>query len=516
MRPHFKHHLKPLVLTVAAIWGVMIFNTAVAYPTTGLAGGYSNDLDHGLGVQCLNNEPTTITGSNTGFSGPFTLIIAELEERLNVKSPLTNHIESGAFDNGGSSELMSQLSSDNLSEAIIYANDGQFKGSMYNLSPTGNYLNSLGTAAIQQGADHFRSVCGDAYAASIHNGADLYIIYQFHFLSTTDKQKFDSMQYSFETFSPFTQAMQDQINSMHIRGNFHLLGYQVGGEPQYLPAAMGHNDTCDLSNLLPCNPISAINYLIGSDPNGFPNQFNSYGPDGQIPLNAAPVGLEQASYAALGPQFKSNSQLTPEMTAMRDKLGSLLQITQNYLQRGLYLQDALPGTYNYQVFQQKLATQVSNLEYNEQALQSAGANCFNDLSSCVDTATAALNHLKPLKKSAFIVPETLDVSIRINYQPSAEQLFVAVNTTDPKNQSFRGNEINPTPGTMPTNVLIGIDGQSIQMTQLNPTPTPTGNIIALYKGSYWGNNLYKGSVAYSNGQTGTWTAVLTPADTGTQ
>lgn len=520
-------NVKPLVLACTALWGAMICNVASAEVDPSLSLGYSNDQDQQLTSICLNPGSLSTSGYNMGYYGAQLSSSDELKQQLNVKNTL--HSEYDAFNSNLNDELLSRISTDDMSYTIVYKADMQFKDNNYSVTDQSNPLSPWGKQALSYGADNFRNYCGDAYTTTLHNGAYVYIIYQLNFLSTADKQKFVTyLGNDFNSLAPFTQVMQDTINQQNIKGWINILGYQIGGIPADFPTVFNTPDpskpipsNCDLSNLLACSPLvsNIADYLStnSENPEGFVKQIGSYTPDGPIPVNAGTVGMEYTEYSSLNPAYNSKSQLTPDVIAMRDKLSTMLETTQAYSQRAQYLKIALPWTYNYQVFRQNLDTQINNLQDNTFLLYDAGANCFNNLSTCISNTASDFMRMKPIKKSAIAAPETLDVITTVSGQPTTEQLFVAVDTTNPQDQTFQGNQITatpvPYPGAMPSNATINISNSDIYITQTDPN---TGAITAGYIGGLDTTNHYSGTVNFTDGRQGTWTAVLTPADTGTQ
>lgn len=523
-----RHHTlcKYLLLSAAVCYTTFGFSQITAtqnsinnlkIPEPALGNGYSNDNDQPIGAACLNAAAPTITGSNAGIVDLSTYYnLKTIENQLNIWGDV--HVEVGMFSKDLSAEFMHYTENDNLSETLIYRTSLQFKGSEYTVPTSGPLLNSTGQAHASD-PDDFRQACGDAYISQTHNGAYLYIFYQLHFLRTIDKTQFDTaFSDKINDFASLTVALQDEITKMHIKGGIHIFAYQTGGNPTYLstifqssdPSAPTPLSECTFDDLTACNMVmtNIINYVTPTYPNSFPNQF-SYTPDGSAPANAAIIGIEQLSYDELIPSLHSNSQLTPAITSARDKLGTMLAQTQTYLQRAQYLQPNLPQTYNYEAFQQNLATQINNLQDNEDILQDAGSSCFDDLKDCLTTAWTAFRTLKPVDPNAINAPTTLDIVTTVSGQPTVEQLWVAVDTTNPQKQTFRGLETSPTSGAMPTNLLINISNSDIYITQTDPN---TGAIIASYIGGEDSENQYSGTVSYPNGQQGNWTATLTPTD----
>lgn len=486
-------------------------------PTPKLGGGYAADSDQPLTVVCLNPGTPSYGGTNTGvvdFVRSYDM--NSVEDQLGMK--LNGHIGIGWFGADAKAEFMHYMSTDDLSESLLYRTSLEFKNIQYN-APASDVLNSTGIMHLKNGPADFRQYCGDAYVAQINHGAYLYLALQFHFLSKQDKTNFDAQfKGDFASLANLTTDLSRKIDQSHIQGNIHLLALQEGGDPQYLSQIFQSQDPnqpspytdCSLENIDACTAVmnSAMNYISNAQ-TGFPSQL-VLAPGEQYPANAAETGIVPTDYYAIIHEH-TDSKLTPQIVSMRDKLGNYLQQTQAQAQRGEYLQTSIQHyPFVYDDFAMQLQNTIQALQTNESNLLIAGRTCFDDLDNCLVVVQNTLNQLIPIDNNTLTPPETIQLN-EINNRGNTNQLYVATDNDPPvplMPKTFLGIQTTPTI-TGEYDLDFEISDEQIYLTKRDHA---TDTVIAYYQGVVSGENTYTGTVDYTDTSipSGTWSATVTP------
>ena len=374
--------------------------------------GYSHDSGDVEGLKCINPGAMVQAGSNVGmidFERQYNL--TQVKQQFDFTED--DHVTLGLFTNDDAVTFVHYMENDALDETLIYRTNFVFKESTDPMPEkiNGDYLNPIGEVHWKNNPADFRQFCGDSYIQGIHHGADLYIALQFHFNKEIDKQTFDAKYSSdFANLATFTKEIESTLTQINSKGNMHVMAYQVGGDPTQLSKLFGNGPSptiapssvtqCSFDDLASCTQLlnNALNY-ISSD---FPSQLR-LPPDGSIPALAAQTGFESEPYIALNPAIKTNSALTPEIIAERDKLGIKLEAEEDHLQRAEFLVTMYTNP-AYHTFVDALKAYIPLREDDISKLQAAGQNCFSNLSGCVTEGEKTLSQLHSDDVTTLTIP----------------------------------------------------------------------------------------------------------------
>lgn len=514
-----------LSLLIANLFSNVIFannlpdlNPNSLIPSPQLGGGYSTDLSQAVTNMCINAGPVTQSGQNTGLIDLATKYsLDDVKNQLNFTA--NGHVNIGLFSASASYDFMHYLQSDSLSESLIYRTTTQFMDTNYSLPAKGTpVLNDVGLMHWKNGPDDFRTYCGDSYVAQMHNGGHLYVALQFNFKTTVDKQKFAAaFSGSYSDFATFNANFQQQIDKLNVQGEIHVLGLQMGGMPQYITAIFQNPDPtqpsastqCSLSDIAACHALmnAVVDYLKPGDGHSpqihYPDQFGD--DPTHAPINTAETGIEPNDYYAIVPEIHTDSKLTPTMITMRDNLGNQFMTQNSLLQRADYVMKIINIPYAYDAYRVNLVRLVNNLQANTINLQRAGFTCFSDLPNCISNGQATLNTLLPVDPSVLKLPDTFFVSTKDAQGIQHQQTFVAVDESQPYDEVFQGAETSPNSQTFDLAVVFDQDTGDVSIQQLDHT---TGQLFANFDGTFQGGNLYRGTIQYADGSTGTWSGTF--------
>lgn len=481
-------------------------------PSPLLGGAYSTEGGHPIPQICLDGE-LDYAGDNRGI-----MDLSKQDDFDSFKDSLNftskAHAAIGLFTADVRFDFFKYLEDDEFSETLIYKTTFQFRDSTF----TKPKLNAYGKQFTN--VDTFRAACGDSYVAQIHHGASLYIALQFHFTSHTDQTKFKAaFSGSYADLAKFSAELQSQIDKLHISGNIHILALQEGGSPQYLGTIFKGGDAttpspisqCSLSNLTACNQVitGIVKYISSTENNGFPGQLVIDPKDPKYPTNASITGVETLKYSDAIP-FDPTRAVPPEVIQARDDLAELYLKTNRQIQRVNYLQTQINYPFVYDLYQDKLSTNLTILQNNLSLLQYAGQLCFNynQPQDCLLKKETTINLLKPVDESVLSLPDSFLINEKNTVGVQINNLFVA---TDPLQGAFRGIDVPYKDAKYDVEAVFEFN--KVKMTKFEHLGIGEApHKIADYEGATQGDGNFTGTVAYAGGGTGTWSGHLTQAE----
>ncbi len=410
------------------------------------------------------------------------------------------------------------MENDNLSESLIYRTYMKYKDK--NAIPqliNGTYLNADGRQQWNAGAAQFRQACGDYYVGQIHYGAYLYIVFQLHFTSAIDKQRFDAQfSVSYGDFASLEAKMSDWKNTEHLQGNIHIMAYQIGGDPSQLgtifkskqPWQPSSITQCSFNNMSACSQV--MNGILTYISTTFSKQFSTMDAPNGIPMLAVPMGIEQQSYSNLNPKYKTQTRLTSAIRNARNSLGKMLEMTYDHLNRAKYVQQLITDEpFVYDNYKNTLKNYLKLLNNNVRLLQNSGKSFFNKLDTCLQIEKTTLVNLEPDDVRTLNVPEKMTITETNNLGKQMQLLFVLNNNAflASKLQTFYGIQILPKQSNTKYDLMVQLNQSTIIML-LNDHDT--GKEVAEYQGQLMSANHYKGSITFTLGGSGIWKGVITP------
>jgi hypothetical protein len=493
-------------------------------PSAQLGYGYSNDAGQPLTTNCLNQGTPTLSGSNVGLvEASKQYDMNDVSQQLNFSTAL--HVNIGLFSLGNTSDFFHYIENDQLTETFIYRARFEFKDvdAQPQQSILGKYLNTDGLAQWKAGPSTFRNACGDSYVAQMHNGAYLYVVYQFHFLTQIDREKFDDVfSASYATLGDLTAKYQQEENSLHLQGTIHIMAYQFGGDPTQLSSIFKSTfpwqpsplSQCSLSDLKACDTITSniANYAAVA----FPAQIaKPYGD--RIPTGAGITGNETNNYDHLNPAYQTSSTLTPLILQDRDALGSKLNDYYSHIQRANFIKTQIDYPFIFDAYQEQLNNYISNLQSNITLVQAAGQSCFDTPETCDSTYQLTLNKLAPDNVANLTLPDEFAITSTYTAGGAVQKIFAA-------QPSQPSDKTDPTPPSVES--MLGIDiatpGNHYKATTqfvgaqvfISIYQADTGQPIESYTGNATGNGGYTGSITAPGGATlGTWSGQFTQSST---
>ncbi len=486
---------------------------ASAVPTVQVGAGYSTDENQVAMSNCINVGTVTYSGSTQSgdFMANYSLDAVQQQLGINITTTANPHIGSNLFLLDERYNFVKTASSQNLTETFIYRTNYLFKDSDYNLPTTEPILNAIGQQYQNDPVD-FRQYCGDSYITQIHNGAYLYTVLQFQFLTPADQQTFDiNIADHANNVSTFIQTL-NKMSSYAIQGTMHVAGVQAGGDPSQLATILDSNTVnCSLTNPAACvqsmqTLISYNNGNMGS--NSFPAQLVDPTHGAIPPENAVAVGYELENDQIIVPVKSAPSQLTPIIVAARDQLGRDTESYMTLLNQANYL-ITVPFNYHYvyDAYKQNLSTASNKINNNLIILNNAGQTCFANLSQCLSVEHQAYQQIQPVTAKDMALPGVINL-IETNDSAQTPQIFVDAGTSSARGEHYYGTIAQPT-STAEYDVYELMNGSRMSIMKYDHN---TQQLLATYDGVDQGNNQFSGTVEYPTTQaSGTWTATIVPS-----